>query len=93
MICTFSYHHLVMVDHIFPMIMGCTIIYMQREAWNFLEKQPVQKKSFFIGLCLTLFIKLLFNMNLRIVLRAEMGGELHLIKYLTLWELLVMSGD
>ncbi len=31
-IYTFSHHHLVMVGHIFPMIMVCTIIYMQREG-------------------------------------------------------------
>ena len=73
-IYTFSHHHLVMVGHIFPMIMVCTIIYMQRGV-EFLEKQRVQKMSCFIGLCLTLFIKLPFNMSWKIVLRTAMAAN------------------
>lgn len=67
-------------------------IYAERGV-EFLEKQRVQKMSCFIGLCLTLFIKLPFNMSWKIVLRTAMGGELHLIKHLILWGVFVMSGD
>ncbi len=67
-------------------------IYAERGG-SFLEKQRAQKMSCFIGLCLTLFINLLFNMNWKIVLKTKMGGELHLIKHLILWGVLVMNGD